>query len=448
MSALPTVRNTLDPLPPNPTVRVRLVAPAGWLASGTAEVVASWAAQVNTTTKIWELDLPAQSAYETTGTYYRVEEPGAVWHITVPDTAGPHWLRDLLVDPVPTTSGWETTPRMSQLADATALASATNGQVPTWQASTGTWVPGAAGGGVSDHGGLGGLADDDHPQYHTDARGDARYPPLGRLVTAGAGLTGGGSLAADRTLSVVYGTTAGTAAQGNDTRLSDPRVPTAHAGTHHAGGPDPVTPAGIGAATTGHTHPGVYEPAGAVAAHETAPDPHPGYLTPAEADAAYAAAGHTHSHAPRVGRTLVYVTSGTAGGDTPPDTAGGWQVLTGVGELVIPAAVGDFVLVHAAFLTLASTSTFYELGVAVSGSLVWVASNGTATPPAEGDPAMYPSLLPLGLFGAFDVGAGHRSGDGAVHLVLAVKSNGTGKTYYSAAYPFRWLAINHGPPAA
>jgi len=31
-------------------------------------------------------------------------------------------------------------------------------------------------GGVSDHGGLTGLGDDDHSQYHNDARGDARYP--------------------------------------------------------------------------------------------------------------------------------------------------------------------------------------------------------------------------------------------------------------------------------
>ncbi len=38
-------------------------------------------------------------------------------------------------------------------------------------------------------------------------------------VIAGDGLSGGGSLAADRTLSVKYGTTAGTAAQGNDSRI-------------------------------------------------------------------------------------------------------------------------------------------------------------------------------------------------------------------------------------
>lgn len=34
-------------------------------------------------------------------------------------------------------------------------------------------------GGASDHGALTGLADDDHPQYHNNARGDARYAALG-----------------------------------------------------------------------------------------------------------------------------------------------------------------------------------------------------------------------------------------------------------------------------
>ncbi len=37
---------------------------------------------------------------------------------------------------------------------------------------------GGEGGGVTDHGMLTGLTDDDHLQYHTDARGDARYTPL------------------------------------------------------------------------------------------------------------------------------------------------------------------------------------------------------------------------------------------------------------------------------
>ena len=57
----------------------------------------------------------------------------------------------------------------------------------------------------------------------TDLAGKAA---TSRTITAGTGLTGGGDLSANRTLSVAYGTTAGTAAQGNDARLSDQRVPT------------------------------------------------------------------------------------------------------------------------------------------------------------------------------------------------------------------------------
>ncbi len=82
-------------------------------------------------------------------------------------------------------------------------------------------VPGPAG--TTDHGALTGLGDDDHPQYHTDARGDARY------------------------------------------------------------------------SLTGHTHAGVYDPAGTAAtldaAHVAALDPHPQYQTQAEGDARYDAVG-------------------------------------------------------------------------------------------------------------------------------------------------------------
>ena len=38
-------------------------------------------------------------------------------------------------------------------------------------------------GGTTDHGGLIGLGDDDHTQYHNNARGDARYSPLGHTHT-------------------------------------------------------------------------------------------------------------------------------------------------------------------------------------------------------------------------------------------------------------------------
>ena len=45
------------------------------------------------------------------------------------------------------------------------------------------------GGGVTDHGALTGLADDDHTQYHNDARGDARLDGDGRYpVGRGVGV--------------------------------------------------------------------------------------------------------------------------------------------------------------------------------------------------------------------------------------------------------------------
>lgn len=69
------------------------------------------------------------------------------------------------------------------------------------------------------------------------------------------------------------GTTAGTYAAGNDSRLSNARTPTAHASTHGSGGSDPVTPAAIGAEPSGTA-------AAAVTTHAGATDPH--------ADRAYA----------------------------------------------------------------------------------------------------------------------------------------------------------------
>ena len=82
--------------------------------------------------------------------------------------------------------------------------------------------------------------------------------PAARTITAGTGLTGGGDLAADRTLTVTYGSTAGTAAQGNDPRLSDARVPTGHAPSHAAGGADELalSAAQITTGLPGPTDPG------------------------------------------------------------------------------------------------------------------------------------------------------------------------------------------------
>ncbi|MES5383829.1 hypothetical protein ABVN64_29990 [Mycolicibacterium conceptionense] len=50
-------------------------------------------------------------------------------------------------------------------------------------------------------------------------------------ISAGTGLTGGGTLAANRTLAADFGTGAGKVCEGNDSRLSDARTPTAHTHT-------------------------------------------------------------------------------------------------------------------------------------------------------------------------------------------------------------------------
>lgn len=56
---------------------------------------------------------------------------------------------------------------------------------------------------VQDHNALLNLtAGDAHPQYHNNARGDARYPLRTLVLTAGNGITGGGDLSADRTFTV------------------------------------------------------------------------------------------------------------------------------------------------------------------------------------------------------------------------------------------------------
>lgn len=71
--------------------------------------------------------------------------------------------------------------------DVTGLA---DGFILKWDAGTSTWIvaaeSGGGGGGVTDHGALTGLADDDHPQYHNNARGDARYSLLGHNHTSSA----------------------------------------------------------------------------------------------------------------------------------------------------------------------------------------------------------------------------------------------------------------------
>jgi hypothetical protein len=50
-----------------------------------------------------------------------------------------------------------------------------DGKVLTYNSTSGKYEPQTPASGVTDHGALTGLGDDDHTQYHNDTRGDARY---------------------------------------------------------------------------------------------------------------------------------------------------------------------------------------------------------------------------------------------------------------------------------
>ncbi len=84
-------------------------------------------------------------------------------------------------------------------------------------------------------------AADDATEAAARAAADALLVPKTTQVIAGTGLTGGGALSANVTLTVSYGSSAGTACEGNDARLSNARTPTAHAASHAAGGGDDLT---------------------------------------------------------------------------------------------------------------------------------------------------------------------------------------------------------------
>lgn len=107
---------------------------------------------------------------------------------------------------------------------------------------------------ITDHGDLTGLADDTHLQYHTNARGDARYSVLGHDHAG------------------IY-ELANSNLQGHVSSTSNPHSTTA---------------AQVGADASGTA-------SGLIASHEASSNPHPVYLTQAEGDTAYSALAHTHS---------------------------------------------------------------------------------------------------------------------------------------------------------
>lgn len=133
------------------------------------------------------------------------------------------------------------------------------------------------------------LAANPHPQYLTQAEGDALYKPIAYSYTlpiasdsilGGVKVGAGLAIAGDGTLSVTGG---------GDYVL--PVATTSVLGGVKQGAN--VTIAGDGTLTVNS---GAFETAGAVATHAAAGDPHPQYLTAAEGNAAYEVAGAVSAH--------------------------------------------------------------------------------------------------------------------------------------------------------
>lgn len=104
---------------------------------------------------------------------------------------------------------------------------------------------------VADHGGLTGLGDDDHAQYHTDARGDARYWPLSTDLATQAELNAHLADVTDvHTAAGItftpHGSIAATNVQAAIQEVRDEAsAAAAHKATHEDGGADEISIAGL-----------------------------------------------------------------------------------------------------------------------------------------------------------------------------------------------------------
>lgn len=142
-----------------------------------------------------------------------------------------------------------------------------------------------------------------------------------------------------------------------------------------------------------------------------------------------------------------YITTG----DVTLAANAAWTPLAGF-ELVLPAAVGDYVELAVAALFQLIGSDFLDLVVLTGGGANTIArraSTGTAAATAadEGDPGLYPnasgnSFRPTAGPFVFTVAVGDLDG-GNVRFALVAKGTGGGKVFASVNYPFRWRAINH-----
>jgi hypothetical protein len=128
----------------------------------------------------------------------------------------------------------------------------------------------------------------------------------------------------------------------------------------------------------------------------------------------------------------------------PADAA--WAAVSGV-TWSIAAVAGDEITVDVRMLIdVAAATDYFDLAVMVSGAPVRCASSGTATPAAEGDPALYPSVNVRFRGSSTGMSFTAQSGDisgGVVTFALIHKGGaGAAKVYRSDAFPLRYCARN------
>jgi hypothetical protein len=170
--------------------------------------------------KLFDGDL-TEGAVATSG-YFTSATDGTV-RVWVPDTVTQVWV----TQKDSTGSRWKLDPidqteRIKALEDANyipdAEKGAVNGVAPLGSDGkvSATYLPAASTSGVIDITTANGGTDSGNV---TLTAADLGAVPTSRTVSSGTGLTGGGDLSTNRTLAVVFGSTAGTVAQGNDPRF-------------------------------------------------------------------------------------------------------------------------------------------------------------------------------------------------------------------------------------
>jgi hypothetical protein len=388
------------------TVYAQLVAPAGWLADHTGEIVQQ-ATTVTAADGSWSMALTAQSLIEVTGTYYLITIPAlGLLHTCVVPAVGPVQLRDALVDPKtlnPIAAGTPTlyVARTDYVAAGDVLV-ASSGNTPA-RVPVGT--------------------------TNQVLTADPTQPSGVKWASPSAAAGVNSVTAADTTVVV-----AGTAAN-----------PTVKVGTNVPQSAVATLPTDLAARLllSTVTAKGDLLAATGNAAITRLPVGTNGQLV--VADSTQAAGVKWASPAPAAAIPKVRYAWITTGDTVMPNTAAAWQALAGY-ELDVPAVTGDHVELGFSAMRNVNSNTFLDIGVLVGTTIVRFLATGTNTPALEGDPAFYQTSS--GFVGhanprSFTTVAGDIDGVN-VRFVVVVKSTGAGTLYSSANYPFYWRGVNYG----